>query len=84
MCERGRALSVFATIYLLCFSGLQDTLEYRYIAKTIVRRQKNIAISTSHVRIGLNAPAAWGRAGQGRLGTAGVFKEEVHVPGRKF
>ncbi len=26
MCERGRALSVFATIYLLCFSCLQDTL----------------------------------------------------------
>ena len=84
MCERGRALSVFATIYLLYFSCLQVILYDIYIAKTIVRRQRNIAISTSCVRIELNAPAACGRAGQGWLGTAGIFKEEIHVPGRKF
>ena len=35
MCERGRALSVFATIYLLYFSCLQVILYDIYIAKTI-------------------------------------------------
>ena len=46
MCERGRALSVFATIYLLCFSCLQDILYDKCIAGTIVISEKNIAIST--------------------------------------
>ena len=43
MCERGRALSVFATIYLLYFSCLQVILYDIYIAKTIAISQRNIA-----------------------------------------
>lgn len=43
MCERGRALSVFATIHLLLFSCLRTLLYDIYIAKTIVISKRNIA-----------------------------------------
>ena len=46
MCERGRALSVFATIHLLYVLLLTGHIIDIYIAKTIVIRQKNIAIRT--------------------------------------
>ena len=47
MCERGRALSVFLQQFICCMcSCLQVILYDKYIAKTIVISQKNIAIST--------------------------------------